>query len=109
MTFRFDNGDLGFAILSCINDVEEYVSVHTRNHAVQEQGMKCSGVAEGKLMVLYDHEERISVAIGNLWYEKGIDNFVILTGTSRSPLFSFHSRGMNRRNNCSPGVRPIRY
>ncbi|EKX42259.1 hypothetical protein GUITHDRAFT_111821 [Guillardia theta CCMP2712] len=35
---------------------------------------------DGKLMVLYDLEERISVAIGNLWYEKGIDNFVILTG-----------------------------
>ena len=40
-------------------------------------------VQDGKLMVLYDLEERISVAIGNLWYEKGIDNFVILTGTDR--------------------------
>jgi hypothetical protein len=35
---------------------------------------------EGHLMVLYDLEERLAVSIGTLWYEKGIDNFVVLSG-----------------------------
>lgn len=35
---------------------------------------------EGKLMVLYDLEEKLSVAVACNWYEKGIDNFVVMSG-----------------------------
>mmetsp|Transcript_7932 Transcript_7932/g.19343 ORF Transcript_7932/g.19343 Transcript_7932/m.19343 type:complete len:289 (+) Transcript_7932:111-977(+) len=35
---------------------------------------------EGRLMVLYDVEERLSASVGTLWYEKGIENFVVLKG-----------------------------
>jgi hypothetical protein len=35
---------------------------------------------EGCLMVIYDTEERLSTSVGTLWYEKAIDNFVVLKG-----------------------------
>mmetsp|Transcript_42555 Transcript_42555/g.101282 ORF Transcript_42555/g.101282 Transcript_42555/m.101282 type:complete len:295 (-) Transcript_42555:77-961(-) len=35
---------------------------------------------DGKLMVLYDVGEKLSVAVGTNWFEKGIDNFVVLSG-----------------------------
>uniref|UniRef100_A0A7S1DTH6 Rhodanese domain-containing protein n=1 Tax=Hemiselmis andersenii TaxID=464988 RepID=A0A7S1DTH6_HEMAN len=35
---------------------------------------------EGCLMVLYDIEERLSASVGTLWYEKAIENFVVLNG-----------------------------
>ena len=35
---------------------------------------------EGHLMVIYDIEERLAASIGTHWYEKGIDNFVVLSG-----------------------------
>jgi rhodanese-related sulfurtransferase len=35
---------------------------------------------EGKLMVLYDVGEKLSAAVGTNWYEKGIENFVVLSG-----------------------------
>lgn len=35
---------------------------------------------EGCLMVIYDSEERLSSSVGTLWYEKAIENFVVLKG-----------------------------
>ncbi len=39
---------------------------------------------EGRLMVLYDMEERLAVTIATNWFEKGIDNFVVLTGAEQA-------------------------
>lgn len=39
---------------------------------------------EGHLMVLYDMEERLAVTIATNWFEKGIDNFVVLTGAEQA-------------------------
>jgi hypothetical protein len=35
---------------------------------------------EGRLMILYDLEERLAVSVATNWFEKGIDNFAVLTG-----------------------------
>jgi hypothetical protein len=35
---------------------------------------------EGRLMVLYDLEERLAVSVATNWFEKGIENFAVLTG-----------------------------
>jgi hypothetical protein len=35
---------------------------------------------EGRLMILYDLEERLAISVASNWFEKGIDNFAVLTG-----------------------------
>ena len=35
---------------------------------------------EGRLMVLYDTEERLALSSAVNWFEKGIENFAVLTG-----------------------------
>ncbi len=49
---------------------------------------------EGRLMILFDLEERLAVSVATNWFEKGIDNFAVLTGEvlrfcSHSPYADF--------------------
>jgi hypothetical protein len=46
---------------------------------------------EGRLMVLYDLEERLAVSVATNWFEKGIENFAVLTGGVCEPCLSMVS------------------
>ncbi|KAL0483542.1 41 kD caentrosomal protein A [Acrasis kona] len=35
---------------------------------------------EGKLLIIYDYDEKIVIPLGNLFFEKGFDNVEVLTG-----------------------------
>lgn len=36
--------------------------------------------SEGRIIIIYDNDEKVTVGMGNLFFEKGIDNVMILSG-----------------------------
>lgn len=92
LAYELRRGNVDDLLLLDVRDKDEFASFHLREARNYPGSMMSRSIyqftpeildftnKEGKLMVLYDLEEKVAAAVGTAWYEKGIDNFVVMSG-----------------------------